>query len=108
MTKSLHANKKITVIAEAGVNHNGDFTKALELIDVAADCGADFIKFQTFKAANLVTASAGLAAYQATTTSYSNQLEMLTDLELKHEWHQSLVEHAESKSIGFITTPFDV
>ena len=45
MTKSGNANEKITVIAEAGVNHNGDFTKALELIDVAADCGADFIKF---------------------------------------------------------------
>jgi len=108
MTKRVNAHKKITVIAEAGVNHNGDFAKALELIDVAADCGADFIKFQTFKATNLVSASADLAAYQATTTSYGNQLEMLTDLELKYEWHQGLIEHAESKSIGFITTPFDV
>ena len=108
MTKRGNANEKITVIAEAGVNHNGDFTKALELIDVAADCGADFIKFQTFKATNLVSASADLAAYQAITTSYGNQLEMLTDLELKYEWHQGLIEHAESKSIGFITTPFDV
>ena len=108
MIESVHPKDKITVIAEAGVNHNGDFTKALELIDVAADCGADFIKFQTFKATNLVTASAGLAAYQATTTPYSDQFTMLTDLELKYEWHQSLIEHAESKSIGFITTPFDV
>ena len=108
MIKSENINEKITVIAEAGVNHNGDFNTALELIDVAANCGADFIKFQTFKATNLVSASAGLAAYQATTTSYKNQLEMLTDLELKHEWHKGLIEHAKSKSIGFITTPFDI
>ena len=108
MLKSRNTNEKITVIAEAGVNHNGDYTKALELIDIAADCGADFIKFQTFKATNLVSASAGLAAYQTTTTSYKNQLEMLTDLELKYEWHQGLIEYAGSKSIGFITTPFDI
>lgn len=108
MIKSGNTNEKIIVIAEAGVNHNGDFTKALELIDVAANCGADFIKFQTFKANNLVLASAGLATYQRTTASYKSQLEMLSDLELKYEWHQGLIEHAESKSIGFITTPFDI
>ena len=54
------------IIAEAGVNHNGDLSKALEMIDVAADAGADIIKFQTFKAKNLVTASAEKAEYQKT------------------------------------------
>ena len=108
MVKSKNTYEKITVIAEAGVNHNGDFNTAIKLIDVAANCGADFIKFQTFKATNLVSASADLAAYQRTNTSYKSQLDMLADLELKYEWHQALIEHAETKSIGFITTPFDI
>jgi N,N'-diacetyllegionaminate synthase len=108
MLKIENINEKIIIIAEAGVNHNGDYSKAQELIDVAADCGADFIKFQTFKATNLVSASAALAEYQTTTTSYKNQLEMLTNLELKYEWHQGLIEYAKSKSIDFISTPFDI
>ena len=107
MHKNKVLNGKITVIAEAGVNHNGDYNKALELIDIAADCGADFVKFQTFKPTNIVSGSASLAAYQTSTTSYENQLMMLTELELKYEWHQGLIEHAGSKSIGFISTPFD-
>jgi len=108
MLRSENINEKITVIAEAGVNHNGDFNKALELIDVASECGADFIKFQTFNATNIVSASANLAAYQEASTSYKNQLDMLTDLELKYEWHQDLIEYCRTKAIGFITTPFDL
>jgi len=99
--------ERITIIAEAGVNHNGDYSRAIELIDVAAECGADFVKFQTFQANKLVSKSAPLADYQTKLTSYDNQSSMLAKLELKYEWHQGLIEHAARKSIGFISTPFD-
>jgi N,N'-diacetyllegionaminate synthase len=99
--------EKITIIAEAGVNHNGDYNRAIELIDVAAECGADFVKFQTFQASKLVSKSAALADYQAKLTPYDNQSSMLKTLELKYEWHQGLIDHAARKSIGFISTPFD-
>ena len=85
MRKYKDFKERITIIAEAGVNHNGDYSRAIELIDVAADCGADFVKFQTFKATNLVSDSAALADYQTKTTSYENQSRMLTELELKYE-----------------------
>ncbi len=98
----------VIIIAEAGVNHNGDYNKALELIDVAAESGADFVKFQTFKAKKLVSNDANLATYQRATTTYEKQSDMLTDLELKYEWHEGLMKHAQKKSIDFISTPFDL
>jgi N,N'-diacetyllegionaminate synthase len=107
LSSNEEVKEKITIIAEAGVNHNGDYSRAIELIDVAAECGADFVKFQTFQANKLVSKSAALAEYQMKTTSYNNQSSMLTKLELKYEWHQGLIEHAARKSIGFISTPFD-
>ena len=98
----------VTIIAEAGVNHNGDFEKAIELINVAAESGADIVKFQTFSAKNLASDNAQLANYQKKTSDYANQSKMLEDLELKVEWHQELIQHAHSKSIEFMSTPFDI
>lgn len=107
MNNDENSNARVTIIAEAGVNHDGDYSRAIELIDAAAECGADFVKFQTFKSDKLVSKSAPLADYQSKTASYDNQSIMLKKLELKYEWHQDLVEHAGRKSIGFLSTPFD-
>lgn len=94
------------VIAEAGVNHNGRLDLALQLVGAAAEAGADAVKFQTFKAARLATAAAPKAAYQADGTAES-QLEMLTRLELREEWHAPLMERARRAGILFLSTPFD-
>ena len=101
-------NQNVIIIAEAGVNHNGDFDKALELIDVAAASGADFVKFQTFQAEKLASDSAQLATYQQTNTDYTSQTSMLKQLELKYEWHRDLIEYAQKKSIKFMSTSFDL
>ena len=102
-------SKKILVIAEAGVNHNGDFHTAKELIKVAAASGADVVKFQTFKAKKLVSQFAKLADYQKNNTQdkVSNQLEMLKKLELPYQWHLDLKNYAEEHGILFCSTPFD-
>jgi N-acetylneuraminate synthase len=100
--------ERTLVIAEAGVNHNGALDLALRLVDVAADAGADVVKFQTFKAEQLATASAGKAAYQAANTgSDGSQLEMLRRLELAPRDHAALVERCRSRGIGFMSTAFD-
>lgn len=97
------------IIAEAGVNHNGDMNKAKALIDIAASAGADFVKFQTFKAANLVTKNAEKAEYQQTNDpSSTDQFSMLKQLELSHENHFELINHANSKGIKFLSTGFDL
>ena len=77
------------IIAEAGVNHNGDFEKAVELIDVAAESGADMVSFRHFLQ-NLASDDAQLANYQKKIIDYANQSKMLEDLELKVEWHQGI------------------
>ena len=98
----------VTIIAEAGVNHNGDADMAHRLIDVAAEAGADVVKFQTFKAALLATATAPKAAYQnATTGAAESQLAMLERLELPADWHRGLVERCRDKGVDFLSTPFD-
>ncbi len=95
------------VIAEAGVNHNGDPALAHRLIDVAADSGADCVKFQTFRADALVSPSARKAAYQEETTGGGSQLEMLKRLELPTAVWRELLEHAEERRLVFLSTPFD-
>ena len=102
------SGKKVILIAEAGVNHNGDFSRAIELIDAAAESGADYIKFQTFKAKNIAINSASLAAYQRQNVSEPNQQSMLEKLELDYSWHQKLIDHASLRSIKFMTSPFDL
>lgn len=97
------------IIAEAGVNHNGDINLAKQLIDAAAEAGADIVKFQTFKAENLVTQSAKKAEYQLQTTSKEeSQLQMLKKLELSFEDHLELIKYAKERHIGFLSTPFDL
>lgn len=99
---------KTLIIAEAGVNHNGSVETALKLIDVAADAGADIVKFQTFKAKNLVTESAKMADYQKTNLgTEQTQLEMLKKLELSFEDHRLLVERCQKRGIRFLSTAFD-
>lgn len=95
------------IIAEAGVNHNGDIDIAKQLVDKAYEAGADAIKFQTFKAENLVTKNAPKAEYQKSTTGDGNQFEMLKKLELSTKDHIVLKKYCEEKGVMFISTPFD-
>ena len=98
----------VTIIAEAGVNHNGDSEMARRLIDVAAEAGADAVKFQTFKADLLATATAPKADYQnATTETGETQLAMLKRLELPVAWHRELVNRCRDNGLEFLSTPFD-
>jgi N-acetylneuraminate synthase len=96
------------IIAEAGVNHNGDEALAFELVDVAFAAGADVVKFQTFKAKNLVTSHALPADYQLKNTDIQeSQLEMLSRLELSYEAHRKLVSYCNNLGIEFLSTAFD-
>ena len=99
---------KVFIIAEAGVNHNGSIDLAKKLIEVAAEAGADAVKFQTFKADNLVSKHAQKADYQKKTTSTDeSQYQMIKKLELDEAAHKSIIEYCEKKKIIFLSTPFD-
>ena len=102
--------KKTTlIIAEAGVNHNGDLDLAKQLIDSAAEAGADLVKFQTFSANRQVTRTATKADYQTKTTDNAeSQHEMLRLLELNAEMHEELIAHCAARNIGFFSTGFDI
>lgn len=98
----------VFIIAEAGVNHNGDLNVAKKLIDVAVDARADAIKFQTFKAENLVSKNAKKAKYQQQTTNPNEtQFDMIKKLELNKLAHEELIKYCKSKNIMFLSTPFD-
>lgn len=101
---------KTLIIAEAGVNHNGDIDLAKQLIDVAADAGVDYVKFQTFKAEKLVTTTAKKATYQYENIGETDnsQFEMLKKLELDVDTHKVLIEYCREKSIQFLSTAFDM
>ncbi len=101
---------KVLIIAEAGVNHNGDMQTAFKLIDAAAEAQVDWIKFQTFKADKLVSKDAVKADYQSKNTGNSEetQLQMLRKLELSHEQHQELIAYCQKKNIQFFSTAFDL
>ena len=101
--------KKTVVIAEAGINHNGDISLAHHLIDVAADAGADVVKFQTFRAESLATKNAPKAEYQiSATTNGESQYAMLNRLELTQSAHELLFEHCKKRGIKFLSTAFDL
>lgn len=102
------SNNYCRVIAEAGVNHNGSLDLALKLIDVAADAGADIVKFQTFKPNLLVTSSAPTAEYQESTTGQKTQMEMLKSLELSKNEYKELFAYSKNRGIKCLSTPFDV
>ena len=107
-------NHRALIIAEAGVNHDGNIEQAIKLIDVAADAGADLVKFQTFDAKALATANAELAAYQenapdlADASHDAGQLAMLKRLQLSEQDHMTLSAHCEARGIGFFSTAFDL
>ncbi len=98
----------VFVIAEAGVNHNGSFERALKLVDAAVAAGADAVKFQAFKAESLVTASAQTAQYQKKQTNAESQFSMLKSLELGMDEHAELKTYCEQRSIQFMSSPFDL
>lgn len=96
------------IIAEAGVNHNGDEALAFKLVDAAYKAGADVVKFQTFKAKKLVTATAEQADYQvANTKKKESQLQMLSRLELSYDVHHELVAYCKKLGVEFLSTAFD-
>jgi N,N'-diacetyllegionaminate synthase len=102
-------NNHTIIIAEAGVNHNGSMDLARQLIDAAADAGADYVKFQTFKADKIASKSAKKAAYQqATTDAAESQLQMLKKLELDEAAHHELIRYCATRKIEFLSTPFDL
>lgn len=101
--------KRTLIIAEAGVNHNGNLDIALEMIDEAANFGADYIKFQTMVPKELVSVNAKKAEYQITNTgTEERQIDMLNKLALSFDDFKVLKKHCEQKNIGFISTPFDL
>lgn len=95
------------IIAEAGVNHNGDLGRAKALVEAAREAGADAVKFQTFRAKSLATHRAPLAPYQAARAVGGSQVEMLSRLELGPREHQALVRHCVDQGIEFLSSPFD-
>ena len=98
----------VFIIAEAGVNHNGSLELAKKLIDVAVEAGADAVKFQTFKAVNLVSQTAEKADYQKQTTDESeSQFDMIKKLELDFDAHKNLIEYCKERKIMFLSAPFD-
>ncbi len=101
-------NKSTIIIAEAGVNHNGSIELAKKLIDIAAEAGADFVKFQTFKAETLVTQTADKAEYQkGITNTGESQFEMIKKLELDRKTHEELIDYCKQIDIQFLSTAFD-
>lgn len=102
--------QKTIIIAEAGVNHNGDLNNAFRLVDAAVDAGVDYVKFQTFKAAKLVSTKAKKADYQIENTQNGSesQFEMLKKLELSVNDHDQLIAYCKSKNIKFFSTAFDL
>lgn len=99
----------VLIIAEAGVNHNGDINLAKKLVDAAVEAGADVVKFQTFKAEKLASRIASKAEYQLKTTDVEEtQVQMLKKLELTHDMHIELIEYCKDMGIKFLSTPFDL
>lgn len=98
----------VYIIVEAGINHNGNFGLACKLVDVAKKAGADCIKFQTFKAKNLISHNATKAEYQKNTTGEGSQMEMLKKLELTYKEFIALKAYCDRAGICFLSTPFDL
>ncbi len=100
--------ERVFIVAEAGVNHNGEAERAFQLVEAAAAAGADAVKFQTFAADRLATADAPKAGYQtASTGGAESQRDMLRRLELPRALHADLAAHARARGIEFMSTPFD-
>jgi len=100
-------NKKVIIIAEAGVNHNGDINLAKEMIDVAKTAGVDYVKFQTFTAKDLANKDAKKANYQLTNNNDTSQYKMLKNLEISFQDHLTLIDYCKQRKIKFFSTAFD-
>ncbi len=100
--------RKVFIIAEAGVNHNGSLKTAKKMVDVAARAGADAVKFQTFNSELLVSKSAPKAEYQKNNLRKESQLEMIKKFELSADAHQELIKHCKKERIVFLSSPFDL
>lgn len=110
MSRDSDADPPCTIIAEAGVNHNGSLERAFRLVDAAAEAGADYVKFQTFKADKVVSSEARMARYQAENLGESpgsTQYEMIRKLELSPARHRELQARCRERGIRFLSTPFD-
>ena len=106
---TIYSSDSVYIIAEAGVNHNGSLNMALQLVDLAAESGADAVKFQTFKAEKCISIAAPKAEYQIQTTDFlESQLEMIKKLELDEQAHRLLIERCNLRGIEFLSTPFDL
>lgn len=102
-------SRAVFIIAEAGVNHDGSLADALRMVDVAAEAGADAVKFQTFDSTLLATRRAGKAAYQVRNTGADDgQLAMLKSLELDRDAHRALAARAAERGVRFMSTAFDL
>lgn len=104
--KKVGEGEPVFIIAEAGVNHSGSFSLARKLIDAAAEAGADAIKFQTFRAGDVVLQKSALAPYQRRNLRRAmSQHEMLRSLEFREGWYKPLMAHAKKRGIMFLSTP---
>lgn len=98
---------RVTIIAEAGVNHNGDVARAKEMVWAAKEAGADLVKFQAFTTETIVSTQAPTAAYQATNTGIKSQFELIKALELSRKDFAALAAECRKAGIAFLATPFD-
>ena len=102
-------NDQVLIIAEAGVNHNGSFHRAMQMVDTARDCGVDYIKFQTFKADRIANSMAAQAQYQTRNLgNEGSQVDMLRRLELSYDSFGQLARHCADTGVRFLSTPFDL
>ncbi len=99
-------NDKVIIIAEAGGNHNGSLKSAYKLVDIAKRSGADYVKFQTFKAETLVSKKAPKASYQKKNEKKKSHFEMLKKLEMSHDMHVRIINYCKKKNIKFLSSPF--
>ena len=99
-------NKKTLIIAEAGGNHNGSLKKAYKLVDIAKHAGADYVKFQTFKADTLVSKNAPKAKYQKRNVKKISHYELIKKLEMSYDMHVKLIKYCKLKKIKFLSSPF--
>lgn len=103
---SIKENGRVFIIAEAGVNHNGELEKALQLVNIAADAGADCVKFQTYRPEGVVTDRGGMAKYQQKNLGQKvSQLEMIKVFELDEDYYELIIQRCKDKGIMFLSTP---
>ena len=104
----MHADSRLLIIAEAGVNHNGDLGRARDMVSAAAEAGADYVKFQAFDAAELIAPGTATAGYQQSNTGEADQIALVKPLELSRDDFSDLAELCAKRGVKFLATPFDI